>query len=85
MEVFLGYLVIISVIAVVVTIVDKRAAINHTWRISEKNLFLVATVGGALAMYITMQIIRHKTKQKEFMVGLPIIIAIQIYLVMTCL
>ncbi|MBQ5843177.1 MAG: DUF1294 domain-containing protein, partial [Clostridia bacterium] len=42
-------------------------------RIPEKTLFLTALFGGSLAMYITMLVIRHKTKHKRFMIGLPVI------------
>jgi uncharacterized membrane protein YsdA (DUF1294 family) len=31
----------------------------------------IGLVGGALPMYITMKLIRHKTKHKKFMLGLP--------------
>ena len=34
--------------------------------------------GGATGMYVTMQLIRHKTKHKKFMIGLPIFIVLHI-------
>lgn len=43
----------------------------------EKTLFALSVVGGALGMYATMCLIRHKTRHKRFMIGLPIIILIQ--------
>jgi uncharacterized membrane protein YsdA (DUF1294 family) len=52
---------------------DKYAAKRKKARIPEKTLFLTALFGGSLAMYITMLVIRHKTKHKRFMVGLPVI------------
>lgn len=75
------YPIIISVIAIVMTTLDKKYAEKGGWRISERSLFLVAILGGALAMYITMKIIRHKTQHKRFMIGLPIIIAVHILLI----
>ena len=75
------YPIIISVIAIVMTTLDKKYAEKGGWRISERSLFLVAILGGALAMYITMKIIRHKTQHKRFMIGLPIIIALHILLI----
>ena len=72
------YLLIINLLAVAVTIYDKHAAITDKWRISEKQLLTIAILGGAVSMLVIMQTIRHKTRDKKFMVGLPLIIAIQI-------
>lgn len=66
--------VAVSIMAVVLTVYDKRAARLHKRRISEKTLMLIAFFGGAIAMYLTMLLLRHKTKHKKFMVGLPIMI-----------
>lgn len=66
-----------SVFAVCITVYDKYAAKRRKTRVPEKVLFLVALCGGSLAMYVTMLVIRHKTKHKRFMVGLPVIIAVQ--------
>lgn len=63
-----------SVLAVCLTVYDKYAAKRKKARIPEKILFLTALFGGSLAMYIAMLVIRHKTKHKRFMVGLPVIV-----------
>ncbi len=70
------YFVAISLAAVVMTLIDKSAAKKGAWRIPEATLMTVGLFGGALAMYITMQGIRHKTKHMKFMVGLPLEIAL---------
>lgn len=70
------YLSAVSLFAVITCIADKIFAIKGMWRISEKMLFTVSAIGGAAAMYITMLLIRHKTKHKRFMIGLPLIIAV---------
>ena len=62
-----------SVLAVCLAVYDKYAAKRKKARIPEKILFLTALFGGSLAMYITMLVIRHKTKHKRFMIGLPVI------------
>jgi len=72
------YLAVISLLAVILTIHDKRAARRHKWRVRESTLLLVSALGGSVAMLMTMLLIRHKTKHAKFMVGLPVIIAIQI-------
>ena len=75
------YLAAISLLAVVLTIHDKRAAQRHKWRVRESTLLLTAALGGSIAMLLTMHLIRHKTKHAKFMVGIPVIIAAQIALV----
>ena len=71
------YLVFINVVAVIICITDKIKARLDGWRISEKTLFATSLIGGALGMYITMKLIRHKTQHKRFMIGLPLIILLQ--------
>lgn len=62
-----------SLLAVCLTVYDKYASVKKRFRVPEKTLFFVALCGGSAAMYITMLVIRHKTKHKRFMVGLPVI------------
>ena len=80
------FAVLISVICVMLTVYDKVASIAKKWRIPEKMLMIFAFFGGATAMYITMQLIRHKTKHKKFMIGLPVFIvlhlALTVYIIM---
>ena len=71
------YLVAVNIIAAAVCIYDKHQARRGGWRISEKFLFAISLIGGAVGMYLTMLQIRHKTKHMNFMVGLPIIILAQ--------
>ena len=65
-------------VSTVMCIVDKIFAKKGSlMRIAEKTLLGWSLAGGALFMYITMILIRHKTLHKKFMIGLPIIIFIQ--------
>lgn len=75
---------LISIAAMILTIVDKVRAKNHEWRVPENTLLLVAAFGGAAAMLVTMLIIRHKTQHRKFMGGLPILLFFQIVLVLWC-
>lgn len=75
------YLIFINVVAVIICIIDKLKAKIDGWRVSEKTLFIVSAIGGALGMYITMQLIRHKTKHNKFMVSLPIFIIVHIAII----
>lgn len=77
MKYFLIYLAIISAAAVIITVSDKSRAQRHKRRIAEKTLFMTALLGGSAAMYLTMLAVRHKTKHKRFMIGLPLIMIVQ--------
>ena len=82
LEYFLMYFLIISVVTAVVTFYDKKASVKFPrHRVSEAVLFLLAFLGGAAAEYAVMKKIRHKTKHKSFMLGLPAIIFLQIALI----
>ena len=67
------YLILINIIAVIVTIHDKHAAVKGNWRVKERTLLLLSALGGAPAMYLTMLLIRHKTQKPTFMLGIPLI------------
>ena len=73
------YLIVISLISIIVCIYDKKISRKNKveLRVPEKNLLLLSAFGGGIAMYITMLIIRHKTKHKKFMIGIPAIIIAQ--------
>ena len=78
----LAYLLIISVVAVCVTIYDKWAAKKRPKeRTRESTLLLLSALGGSVAMLLTMLAIRHKTKHIKFMLGIPLIIILQIALI----
>ncbi len=70
----------ISLVTAAVTIKDKRAAIKGKYRVPEATLMLLGLLGGAAAELAVMKIIRHKTKHKKFMIGLPAEIILHIAL-----
>ena len=75
------YLGVISLIAIIITCYDKIAAKHFPGhRTPEATLLAISAIGGSVAMYLTMQIIRHKTQHKEFMIGIPVIFFIQLLL-----
>ena len=67
------YLAVINLFAIIITVADKRRAARHKWRVSESALLIVSALGGAVGMYITMLLIRHKTRKLKFMLGIPVI------------
>ena len=83
LSIFLAYIAIISLISVIVCIYDKKISKKNRveLRTPEKTLMLLSALGGSVAMFITMQIIRHKTKHVKFMLGIPLIIIVQAVIV----
>ena len=73
-----AYLAALSLLAIILTVRDKRAAKRNKWRTRESTLLLLAALGGSIAMLLTMCVIRHKTKHAKFTLGLPVMIALQI-------
>ena len=59
---------------------DKRCARAGAWRVPEKTIFLLAAIGGSLGVWVGMYLFRHKTKHGKFVLGIPLIIAVQTYL-----
>ena len=73
------YLLGVNILAIILTIYDKIASKKFRKnRIRENVLLLIGALGGAISMYTTMKLIRHKTRHKKFMTGLPIILILQI-------
>ena len=59
------------------TVSVKVRAKSCNWRVPEDTLLSVALLGGSVGEYITMRLIRHKTRHKKFMVTLPVFILLQ--------
>ena len=74
------YLIIINIVAVAVTVSDKRKAVRHKWRVKETTLMVISALGGSAAMFLTMKLIHHKTQKPKFMIGIPAIFIVQILL-----
>ena len=81
MKFLIIYLILINLIAVIVTVHDKAAAVNGNWRVKERTLLLLSALGGSPAMLLTMLLIRHKTRKAKFMVGIPLIMILQAVIV----
>ena len=79
-EILWIYLVVINVAALALFGADKRKAKKHAWRISEKALFLSAVLGGSVGALLGMLLFRHKTKHWYFVIGIPLMLVIQIFL-----
>ena len=78
---FACYLIIINFVASMVTIADKSKAQSGKWRVPEARLFALALFGGTFGEFVTMRLIRHKTKHMRFMIGLPLIMIIHVAII----
>ena len=74
---FLIYLIIMNLVGLAVMTMDKSKARHHAWRISEKTLFLVSILGGSAGTWAGMYLFHHKTRHWYFVVGMPLILAVQ--------
>ena len=68
-------LAIFSVIGAAAAVKDKSAAVRGERRVPEARLLLYGLLGGAASEFIVMAVIRHKTRKKRFMLGLPLMAA----------
>ncbi|MBQ6836787.1 MAG: DUF1294 domain-containing protein [Clostridia bacterium] len=74
----LVFLLVMNILAFAMYRLDKYYAMADKWRISEKNLLLVAYLGGSIGAYAAMRIFRHKTKHTKFTLGVPLAIVLHI-------
>lgn len=77
------WLVLINVLTFFVFGVDKLQAKRKeknekVRRVPEKNLLLLAAVGGSIGALLGMRAFRHKTLHRAFRLGVPVILALQI-------
>ena len=72
-----AYLVLVNAAALVLMLADKQKAKHGAWRIPERTLLGIATIGGSIGAILGMYMFRHKTRHLKFILGLPLILAIQ--------
>lgn len=80
MKYLLVYIILINVVAFVAYADDKRRAKKHSWRTSEATLVMLAVIGGSLGALLAMLFFRHKTRHKQFAIGIPTILIVQLLL-----
>ena len=86
MDYILIYLAVINLIGIFLCIKDKYAAKKKKWRVKENTFITLSLFGGSLGIYLCMKVIRHKTKHKKFMIGIPLIMVLQvIFIIITIL
>lgn len=72
------YLLLVNASGFLLMLVDKLKAKKNLWRIPEATLFLVAAMGGSVGSLVGMYLLRHKTKRFHFILGMPLIFAVQV-------
>ena len=77
-----GWLILINIVTFVVFGLDKHLSKHPRFRqrVPEKNLLLLAVVGGSMGALLGMLVFRHKTLHRVFRVGVPVILAVQLLL-----
>ena len=72
----IGLLIVINVLAFFVMANDKRRSTRDstTDRIPEGLLFFMAAAFGAIGVYISMFLLRHKIRKWYFMLGIPLLV-----------
>lgn len=61
--------------------IDKRLAVRHARRISERTLLLLCAAGGSAGGWAGMYCFRHKTRKRKFYLTVPLLLALQIAVV----
>ena len=75
------YLIFMNLIGFGLMGIDKQRARRRDWRIPEKVLFGAALLGGSVGVWAGMYLFHHKTRHWYFVVGMPLILAVQAALV----
>ncbi|MCX5690364.1 MAG: DUF1294 domain-containing protein [Planctomycetota bacterium] len=77
---FASLTAVMSLITYVSFAIDKRRAINGSWRTRESTLQLMELLGGWPGAVLAMMVIRHKTKDAKYrmihhlIIGLHVVI-----------
>ena len=74
------YFIAMSLIAYIAYAADKSRARKGRWRIRERTLLTASALFGALGGLLGMKCFHHKTLHKQFAVGIPVMLAVQLAL-----
>ena len=77
--VLLFYLLTINALGLLIMLTDKRCAQKKLWRIPEATLLTVAILGGSVGSMLGMHLFHHKTRKPKFSIGIPVILALQLF------
>ena len=74
------YAIIVNIAGLAEMGIDKRRARRGAFRIPEVNLFLTALIGGSIGCIVGMYLFRHKTKHRRFVILMPLICIVHVFL-----
>ncbi len=80
MKYFYIYIFIINLTGFFVMFDDKQKAEKHKFRTPEAALFFVAAILGSPGILSGMYTFRHKTRHLKFVIGIPLILLVQLYI-----
>ena len=66
LAIIFGYYILINLVLYITMVIDKKRAIKDGWRIPEKNMFIMAVMGGGLGGLAAMVFKRHKNRHMDF-------------------
>lgn len=85
--IYLGYLLLLSLITFIAYGVDKRKAKKGKWRVKEGTLLLLSLIGGATGGFLAMKKFRHKTTKEHWyftfvnVIGIIFHVALLVFLI----
>lgn len=77
------YIAVLSIWAFIAMGFDKKQAQKRNRRVPEKNLWLLALLGGGIGAYAGMQFFRHKTRKTTFRIGFLLLAAADIVILLS--
>ena len=80
-EIFFIYIITINLINFILFNSDKKRAKTRQWRIPESTLLFVSLLGGTIGGLNGMNLFRHKTKKMKFIIGMPLILIINVFII----
>lgn len=80
-DIVVSWLVAVNLVTFAMYGFDKSVARRGGKRISERELLILALIGGSLGAILGMQVFRHKSKKRSFQMRLLLILLVQVVLV----
>ena len=76
--IYVGVLVVMSLVAFAAYGLDKRKAARESWRTPERTLLLLAFLGGGFGALIGMRVFHHKTRKPKLQILVPLFLVLQV-------